>query len=767
MATGTLPAPKSSWGAVGLKDSRPPIAAGLDAPGYLYLGLVCLLSAWLTTEYVAFSLHFQAALGQPLASQVYFPGEGVWWWLRFGLRGAPTLVQLFERMWLGLAFGIAVGVIGALGGSHDRRRRTLGAGDAHGSAHWATRDEIVKMELLPRHNAWYRLGMWLRDRKLLPRLTDRLLEHLEYEQSGLYVGAWNDPKTKRRYYLRHDGNEHILVSAPTRSGKGVGIVLPALLGGWTKDGSSVVVDVKGENWQHTAGYRTRLGHRVAKFEPMAATGSLRWNPLDMIEIRTPREIGQTQQIVDILVDPEGKAASGSEAHWIVTGSALLVGSILHLKYMAGRDGSHPPTLRGLLSLLSDPSYVEPAKLYRTMGMAEHDPHYRMGWTNINGKPTKTHPTIAECMADMLNKQGPEASGVRSTALRFLKLYWNPIIAANISHSDFSIEDLVYGPTPMDLYIVIPPAAKHSLKPLTRLLVNAIFARLTLEMDFDQERAGQPGARRRLLMLLDEACSGLGRLEILTDTAAYAAGYGIRIVFVVQDWVQLRETYGRDESITSHCHLKVAFTPNRVETAQLLSQMIGRTTVHVAETLGGKRVIRDHSRDLLTPDEVMRMPSAQKDRAGRIERTGDELLFLTGHPPIYASQIVYAHDPVFAARAAIAPPAPTPSVTSQDPLAPSQPHPADQYAASNDAAEDATAAPRQEESLPSPEQTPAGGDLAHPGVPLHLSARAMQARIGAAKAATLAAARDDEPPEEELPEDVAFGFDDAQSDGEAE
>ena len=750
MASGALPAPKSSWGPVGLSDSRPPIAAGIDAQGYTHLALVCVIASWLTTEYVAQQLHYARVLGPPLAPHVYLPGAAIWWWLLFGAHAGATLGHLFALMWCGVAFGVTLGVVGALNGTYDRRRRALGAGDSHGSAHWATRDEVWRMGLLPTHNALYSVGVALRTAGVASSLARWLIERGHYEHSGLYVGAWTDPNTKRRYYLRHEGPEHVMVTAPTRSGKGIGIVLPALLGGWAKDGSSVVIDIKGENWHHTAGYRNRLGHRVVKFEPMAAVGSVRWNPLDMIELGTPHEIEQTQQIVDILVDPEGRAASGPEAHWIMTGSALLVGAILHLKYMAGRPGSHPATLRGLLSLLSDPAYSEPSALYRDMLIADHDPFYRAGWTDMEGNRTKTHPVIAECMADMLSKQGPEASGVRSTAVRFLKLYWNPIIAANVSRSDFAIEDLVNGENPMDLYIIIPPAAKHSLKPLTRLLVNAIFARLTKEMRFsDGPSDGRHVVRHRLLMLLDEACSGLGRLEIVPSTAAYAAGYGIRIVFVVQDSVQLHETYGRDESITSNCHVRIAFTPNRVETAQLLSQMIGRTTVHVSEAQAGRKVVKDHARDLVTPDEIMRMPSAQKDRDGRIVRPGDELLFVSGNPPIYATQIVYAHDPVFAARAAIPPPAPTPSIVSPD-LDSDQRAPAEE---SDAFGEEVT---MFEDALPT--LTPPDARSSIPLLPS--SVEAMQARIDAAKVATLAAAaRGDQPPADDIPDSVeAFDFD---------
>ncbi|MGQ3026660.1 MAG: type IV secretory system conjugative DNA transfer family protein, partial [Sphingopyxis sp.] len=125
-------------------------------------------------------------------------------------------------------------------------------------------------------------------------------------------------------YLRHDGAEHILCFAPTRSGKGVGLVVPTLL---TWPGSCIVHDIKGENWQLTAGFRALHG-RVLLFDPTNAKSSA-YNPL--LEVRRGEwEVRDVQNVADVLVDPEGSLEKRN--HWEKTSHALLVGTILHVLY---------------------------------------------------------------------------------------------------------------------------------------------------------------------------------------------------------------------------------------------------------------------------------------------------------------------------------------------------------------------------------------------------------------------------------------------------
>jgi len=170
-------------------------------------------------------------------------------------------------------------------------------------------------------------------------------------------------------------------------------------------------------------------------------------------------------------------------------------------------------------------------------------------------------------------------------------------------------------------------------------------------------------RHRLLLLIDEFAS-LKRLPVIEEALAFMAGYGLKAYLIVQDLQQIHSAYGRDEGLTGNCHLRIAYAPNKLETAELLSRMAGQTTV-VREQVtisglqagGGSRGQRSESmqevqRPLITADEVMRLPAARKDAHGQILEPGHLLVFVAGQAPIYGRQILYFRDPVFQERAKI-------------------------------------------------------------------------------------------------------------------
>ena len=500
----------------------------------------------------------------------------------------------------------------------------------HGSARWANQQDIEKAGLLPRP-----LTFW-----------QQLTGQQKPTSEGVYVGAWLDKKGVTRY-LRHNGAEHVLCYAPTRSGKGVGLVIPTLLS-W--EHSAVITDLKGELWALTSGWRQKYArNKVLRFEPASLSGGVYWNALDEIRLATEYEVGDVQNLATLLVDPDGK---GLATHWQKTAQALLVGVILHVLYKAQQEGTDA-TLPAVDDMLSNPDR-ESAELWMEMAT----------YTHVHGK---NHPTVGSAARDMLDRPDEEAGSVLSTAKSYLALYRDPVVRRNVSKSEFRIKDLMNFETPVSLYIVTHPNDKARLRPLVRVLINMIVRLLADKMDFVN---GQPKAHynHRLLMLLDEFPS-LGKLEILQEALAFIAGYGIKCYLICQDINQLksRETgYGHDESITSNCHVQSAFPPNRVETAEHLSKLTGQTTVAKEQiTTSGRRTsallgqvsrtIQEVQRPLLTPDECLRMPGPLKNAEGLIEKAGDMVVYVAGSPAIYGVQPLFFKDPIFKARAAISAP----------------------------------------------------------------------------------------------------------------
>ena len=578
--------------------------------------LLMFLALWIATEYAASRFAFQPLLGKPLVPKLYEPWAGLGWQIRFMHAADPRVHAILGQFWLVFGIGVAVAIVCALAIVVKSFSKSSEHSDLHGSAHWATEQEIKKTGLLD-------------------------------GGAGVYVGAWLDAGGRKRY-LRHDGPEHVLAFAPTRSGKGVGLVLPTLLS-WPH--SVLVHDIKGENYALTSGWRaTELGSRILKFDPSSNDGgSCRYNPLDQIRLRTEFEVRDVQNIVQMLVDPDGRASQGEESHWIATSSALLVGVVLHVLYFEPNK-----SLGGVAHFLSDPNFESPTAMYQFMLGAEHDRSGDGKWVDGSGEPTRTHPVVAMAARDMLNKDPKEATSVMSTAIRFLTLFRDPIVARNTSASDFTIDSLMNGDRPASLYLVIPPSDMDRLRPLTRLVMNQILRVLTSEMSFDKGRS-VANYKHRLLLMIDELPS-LGRLDILQQSLAFMAGYGLKAYLIAQDVAQLAAAYGgssgRDETIMANCHVQVAFAPNRIETMELLSKLAGTTTIrNESKSYSGGRVgvrmhvmqnVQETERPLLTPDEARRLP------------VDDMLIFLAGSAPIYGSKIKYYEDRTFRTRAEIAP-----------------------------------------------------------------------------------------------------------------
>ena len=260
-----------------------------------------------------------------------------------------------------------------------------------------------------------------------------------------------------------------------------------------------------------------------------------------------------------------------------------------------------------------------------------------------------HPIVTGVAQAILDKSPNERSGVISTALSFLELYRDPIVARNTEASDFKIEDLVDDERPVSLYLTVPPSDLSRTRPLVRMILNQALRRLTESMNFEDGRS-QGSGRHKLLLMLDEF-PALGRLAFFQESLAYLAGYGIRAFLITQDLSQHYGAYTREESITGNCHIRIAFTANKPETAELLSKMAGEMTVHLEQRswqghgFGTRSTIsaQQTRRRLLTADEAMRLPD------------DDALIFVAGRPPIRASKIRYYLDRELSERARLSVP----------------------------------------------------------------------------------------------------------------
>lgn len=283
------------------------------------------------------------------------------------------------------------------------------------------------------------------------------------------------------------------------------------------------------------------------FDPTNAN-SAAYNPL--LEVRKDEwEVRDVQNVADVLVDPEGSLEKRN--HWEKTSHSLLVGAILHVLYAEADK-----TLAGVAAFLSDPR----RPIESTLSAMMTTPH--LGEQG-------PHPVIASAARELLNKSDNERSGVLSTAMSFLGLYRDPVVASVTARCDWRINDLVSGEKPTTLYLVVPPSDISRTKPLVRLVLNQIGRRLAEDLH-------AKGRRHRLLLMLDEF-PALGRLDFFESALAFMAGYQIKAFLIVQSLNQIEKAYGQNNSILDNCHVRVSFATNDERTAKRVSDALGTAT----------------------------------------------------------------------------------------------------------------------------------------------------------------------------------------------
>ncbi|MEJ6399548.1 type IV secretory system conjugative DNA transfer family protein [Yoonia sp. 208BN28-4] len=448
-------------------------------------------------------------------------------------------------------------------------------GDSHGSARFASRKEMKKLQ----------------------------------GGDGLLIGR--NPGTGRR--LRYDGLAHLITLAPTRAGKGVGTVIPNLLG---VDRSVLVIDPKGENARIAGEARRRLGttHVLDPFE-VSGQPSAAYNPLDRL---TPNSLDLGEDAASLtealVMDPPGQV---TEAHWNEEAKAILGGLIMFCVCHEDRDRRTLATVREYLTL-------PPGRLKALLELMQD--------SDAAGG------LIARAANRFLGKAEREAASVLSNAQRHTHFLDSPRIAKVLSRSDFHFSDLRHRIT--SVFLVLPPNRMDAYSRWLRLLVSQALQDIARDAE---AVTGAQGPSHQLssptLFLLDEFAA-LGRLEAVERAMGLMAGYGLQLWPILQDMSQLKDLYGeRANTFIANAGVQQVFGVNDFETAKWLSQMIGQeTTGFQTDSFkpGDNPSFSNNltGRDLLTPDEIMQMPS------------NVQLLRVQGQPSALAQKLRYYADPEF-------------------------------------------------------------------------------------------------------------------------
>ncbi len=402
-----------------------------------------------------------------------------------------------------------------------------------------------------------------------------------------------------------DGFQHALLFAPTGSGKGVGFVIPNLL--FWQD-SVIVHDIKLENYELTSGWRQKhLKQKVYLWNPADPDGiSHCYNPMDWISKKPGQMVDDVQKICKFLL-PE-------EEFWQNEARALLTGVMLYL--VAAED--KPATLGEVVrTLRNDDVIYNLAVVLDTLGGVIHPVSYM----NI---------------ASYLQKPDKERGSVTSTANSSLELWSNPLIDTTTATSDFNLHEFKI--TPHTAYIGLTPDNISRLKPLMGMFYQQAAAFFTAHMPRPNEKHG-------VLMLMDEFPT-LGKMEQFLAGIAYFRGYRVRLFLIIQDTEQLKGIYEESgmNSFLSNSTYRITFAANNVETANLISQLLGNKTAvqysynkpKYLDLNPGARTLHvsEVQRALLLPQEVIQLPRE------------DEIILIESQPPIRAKKIFYFQDQFF-------------------------------------------------------------------------------------------------------------------------
>jgi type IV secretion system protein VirD4 len=406
-----------------------------------------------------------------------------------------------------------------------------------------------------------------------------------FDNDGLILGLTHTFFGTIPKFITLPGSQHVLLAAPTRSGKGVGIVVPNLL---TYKDSVVVLDIKQENWDITAGFRAAHGQNCYLIN-LAPRDHLThsWNPLTYISEDPAFRINDIQGIGQMLFPSNPHEAP----IWQASSRSLWLGIILYL--------------------------IESKELPVTLG--ESLRRVTMGdeilKENVEARQESENPLSDECylaLKEYLDTPEKTRGSVRKGFTSALEILYNPIVDLATSKNDFDLRDI--RKKRMSIYVAVSPNDLERLSPL----INLFFQQL-IDLNTRELPEKNPDLKYQCLVLADEF-TALGKIGVLSKGISYVAGYGLRIMPIIQSKSQLRSVYGADdaETFTDNHAMKIIFPPKEIKEAKEISEILGTTTVknksksksRATDLLGKANHstnVSHHSRALLLPQEVTQLP----------------------------------------------------------------------------------------------------------------------------------------------------------------
>jgi type IV secretion system protein VirD4 len=370
--------------------------------------------------------------------------------------------------------------------------------------------------------------------------------------------------------LRYWGRGHVFVVAATQTGKTLAVVLPTLLEPQPKRKpyvSVIINDPKGELYPVTAPYRATIS-RVIHLAPMQP-GTDHYNPLDALGIGTEQETARVQLFSRLLVNPEGTPITSEASQHFVDLTEIVVRGLTIFGVKTGRA-----TSLGEFYILV--TQGELPTLFQAMRAFPH-PMVRQA---------------AELLASMDEKQ---YDGVVTTLMRVYQLYGDPLIGEMVSYSDFTLEDLRQGETPLSVYLSIPFVHLERLRPFTCLCFNQWLGHAT-DVPHDWRRRGW-----HKVLAMGEEFPSLKHLTIARDIMNQGAGLGVQLCLVTPSLNDIEAIWGRHHNFLDNAHVQLFFGITDGQVAQRISTRLGTQTVlkeRITKDRGRRTVSQEYVREPL-------------------------------------------------------------------------------------------------------------------------------------------------------------------------
>jgi type IV secretion system protein VirD4 len=438
----------------------------------------------------------------------------------------------------------------------------------------------------------------------------------------------------------HSGGTNTIMIAPTRSGKGVGSIIPTCL---NFPGSMIIFDPKGELFFTTAGFRQQFSH-ILKFSPISQD-TVCFNPMEEVEL-TEQAFADIGLILGNMFEEPKGGHDGASAFFENMAQDLLTGLIFHV-LSSGIYPKEQQNLNGVLGILSQAAAQNTDTEGEETGMGDVLLHEMMESKHYDkdGKESGyIHTIISNAAARCLGQHTKVRSDTFTTVFSKMRLFEDPHIAYVTGHSDFKLQDFYDSDAPISLYLTVPFSDITRIAPVFKLLINFILNKFSR----GEATYGELKLKNRILFLLDEF-PVLGAFPFLSKTLGILAGYGINFYIVVQALNQIVDLYGQHHTFLDNCKTICVYAPGKIEDAKTFTEMIGKESV-VKESLsasGSRYAVafnnlnassQEVARELMNPDELMKLPPTEA------------LILNQGMPPYIAKKVVYYMDKRFKDKA---------------------------------------------------------------------------------------------------------------------